>query len=166
MARLTKRDSKGWYVEDQSVAFSNDGCYRGENVDRLAAYEDTGLEPEEVTAVKHALMGKEIAKVTEFNGLPIDRLRELVQAERDGRLVALPCKVWDTVYVTNGLWISQYVVSSFRYDGLFFYFKAVNEEYVGESREFSFFDERIGKTVFLTREGAEATLAARKGETT
>lgn len=26
------------------------------------------------------------------------RLRELVQAEQDGRLVVLPCKVGDTVY--------------------------------------------------------------------
>ncbi len=166
MGRLTKRDSKGWYVEDQSVAFSNDGRRRGDSVDRLAAYEDTGLEPEEIEAIKNAMMGKTIAEITEFEGVPIDRLRELVQAERDGRLVVTPCKVGDTVYVTNELWISQYVVSSFRYDGLFFHFKAVNEEYVEESREFSFFDERIGKTVFHTREEAEAALEAQKGETT
>lgn len=54
---------------------------------RLAAYEDTGLEPEEVTAIKHAFMGREIAKITEFDGIPIQRLQELARAEKDGRPV-------------------------------------------------------------------------------
>lgn len=57
---------------------------------RLAAYEDTGLEPEAVEATKTAMMGKAIAEIKEFEGVPIDRLRELAQAEKDGRLVELP----------------------------------------------------------------------------
>ncbi len=57
---------------------------------RLAAYEDTGLEPEAVEAMKIAMMGKSIAEIKEFNGTPIDHLRELVQADRDGLLVMLP----------------------------------------------------------------------------
>ena len=67
-------------------------------VERLAAYEDTGLEPESVEALKLSMMGKEISEITEFDGLPIDRLRELAEADKDGRLVVLPCKVGDTVY--------------------------------------------------------------------
>ena len=59
-------------------------------VERLAAYEDTGLEPESVEALKLSMMGKAISEITEFNGLPIDRLRELAEADKDGRLVVLP----------------------------------------------------------------------------
>lgn len=55
----------------------------------LKRYRDTGLEPEEVTAIKHAIMGRETAKITEFDGIPVKRLRELAQAEKDGRLVVL-----------------------------------------------------------------------------
>ena len=59
--------------------------------DRLAAYEDTGLEPEEisdaVTAAK--LMAK--SKIVSCFGVDADHIRELVQAEQDGRLVVLPC---------------------------------------------------------------------------
>lgn len=65
----------------------------------LAAYEDAGLEPEGVQAVKNALMGKVIAEIKEFEGVPIDRLRELAQADQEGRLVVLPCKVGDTAWV-------------------------------------------------------------------
>lgn len=58
--------------------------------DRLAAYEDTGLYPESVEAIKLSMMGKAISEITEFNGLPIDRLRELAEADKDGRVVVLP----------------------------------------------------------------------------
>lgn len=54
--------------------------------DRLAAYEDTGLEPEEITAMRHTL--DEYHKVVD----------PLIRAQADGRLVVLPCKVGDTVY--------------------------------------------------------------------
>ena len=58
---------------------------------RLAAYEDTGLEPEEisdaVTAAK--LMAK--SKIVSCFGVDADHIRELVQAEKDGRLAVLPC---------------------------------------------------------------------------
>lgn len=57
---------------------------------RLAAYEDTGLYPESVEALKLSMMGKAISEITEFDGLPIDRLRELAEADKDGRLFLLP----------------------------------------------------------------------------
>lgn len=65
---------------------------------RLKAYEDTGMYPESVEALKLSMMGKAISEVTEFDGLPIDRLRELAEADRDGRVLILPCKVGDTVW--------------------------------------------------------------------
>ena len=68
-----------------------------EIVERLAAYEDTGLTPKSVEAIKLHMMGKAISEITEFNGLPIDRLRELAEADKAGRVAVLPCKVGDTV---------------------------------------------------------------------
>lgn len=68
-----------------------DGCAWEEAAwERLAAYEDTGLEPEEVTQIKLAIMGKSLAEIKEFEGVSTDRMIELTQAEKDGRLVVLP----------------------------------------------------------------------------
>lgn len=53
-------------------------------VERLAAYEDTGLTPEDC------------ARATEIDDIlldeyyPIGRMRELIKADKDGRLVVLP----------------------------------------------------------------------------
>lgn len=125
--------------------------------DRLAAYEDTGLEPEVVTAVKHSLMGKAIAEIKEFDGIPVDRLRELAQAEQDGRLVVLPCKVGDTVYFTLlGRIIEKPVFSIVSFSASARIYCAGTSEY--------FRPEDFGKTVFPTREEAEAALA-QKGVT-
>lgn len=50
---------------------------------RLAAYEDCGLEPEEVALAIAALMGRELAQIVEFNDVPLARLIELAKAEKD-----------------------------------------------------------------------------------
>lgn len=66
---------------------------------RLKAYEDTGFEPEEVTALgklfDYAL--KESKTLTEQLTL-LHHIRELAEADKDGRVVVLPCKVGDTVW--------------------------------------------------------------------
>lgn len=83
----------------QFAGHCSEGCpYEERAWERLAAYEDTCLEPGEVNAAKYALMGQEIAKITEFDGVPIDHIRALVQAEKDGRLLVLPCKGGDTLW--------------------------------------------------------------------
>lgn len=61
--------------------------------DRLAAYEDTGLEPEAVETVKLALAAKHMVDLETLNNTPISRLVELAEADKDGRVVVLPCKV-------------------------------------------------------------------------
>lgn len=38
------------------------------------------------------------------DGIDLDRLRELADAERDGRVVVLPCKVGDIVFKNNSGW--------------------------------------------------------------
>lgn len=61
--------------------------------DRLAAYEDTGLEPEAVETVKLALAARHMVDLETLNNTPISRLVELAEADKDGRVVVLPCKV-------------------------------------------------------------------------
>lgn len=59
---------------------------------RLAAYEDTGLEPENI--ISAADMAKIACALHEFNVYKkldsLDRLRELAEADREGRCVVLP----------------------------------------------------------------------------
>ena len=131
---------------------------------RLAAYEDTRLTPEEVNDV----MAK--AKLASAFGVAAERLRELAEADKAGRLVVLPCKVSDTVWVTRNPWTGKLL-------------KNPIEAYANGMKKFShglyvnlLFDTRkingtrdyeinhIGKTVFFTREEAEKALEAMKDE--
>ena len=90
MERLTERWGEGdvWVKNHDYIS----AAYR------LAAYEDTERTPEEVTALgnlfDYAL--EESKTLTEQIEL-LNRIRELAEADKDGRLVVLPCKVGDTV---------------------------------------------------------------------
>lgn len=143
----------------------NGACSQRKVWERLKAYEDTGLEPESVEALKLSMMGKAISEITEFDGLPIDRLRELAEADKDGRVVMLPCKVGDRLYeVTGRKTISVYKVKAIRVElfGLFIEWDIV-EGFVWQSLSGINAGE-IGKTVFLTCEEAEKALEAMKDE--
>ena len=61
---------------------------------RLAAYEDTGMEPEEINdmALEVATL-KTIESMYDGLGKP-DHIRDLIQAEQDGRLHITPAFVW------------------------------------------------------------------------
>lgn len=158
MERYTYFDGGKWRLK------IGDTEYSGDWVDRLAAYEDTGLEPEEVEHLKLASMGKAIAEIKEFEGVPIDRLRELAQAKKKGRLVVLPCDVGDKLYdVTLGEVREKIVVSL-----SMFVPESVNHLVI-HAENFrnavtSYELQDIGKTVFLTREAAEAALKEREAE--
>ena len=69
------------------------------NREDLRAYEATGLTAESVEALKLSVMGKAITEIKEFNGLPVARLCELAEADKGGRVIVLPCKMGDTVYL-------------------------------------------------------------------
>lgn len=129
-------------------------------VERLAAYEDTGLTPEEVSALVKDWSDR-CTIVGECGG--IDRLRELAEADKDGRMVVPPCKVGDRLYeVTGRKTISVYKVRAIRVElfGLFIEWDIV-EGFVWQSLAGINAGE-IGKTVFLTREEAEEALEAMK----
>ena len=61
MKRLTQKDENGFYLTGDGI-YSDWGVpekFRGEDIDRLAAYEDTGLEPEEIIELKARMEGLE-----------------------------------------------------------------------------------------------------------
>ena len=158
MNRLTKRLSNGEAILDcdncelqQSYECGEILC-RDRLRNRVAAYEDTALEPEEVATVKLALMGKSIAAVEAFNGTPISRLIELAEADKDGRCIVLPCKVGDVLYAAESDPVIPLHVMA-----VAIYLEAEGEAY-GDYERIS----NIGKTVFLTREEAELTLKKEK----
>jgi hypothetical protein len=111
--------------------------------DRLAAYEDSGLSPEEV--------------------------QELAKAKADGRLVVLPCKVGDTVYHRSGQHTIDDIqlfyprqnghVPEERIGKLQIRLGSLN--YAG-LQTFATYADEIGKTVFLSREAAEKALGGRE----
>lgn len=137
-------------------------CGSGEAANRLAAYEETRLTPEEFHAYwvfLEDMIGEQ--KV----GEALDRFRQLVKADRDGRLVVPPCKAGDTVYeVTSRKTISEYRVKAIRVE-LFCTF--IEWDIAAGFVDKSIFGvpvDEIGKTVFLTREAAEKALEAMKDD--
>lgn len=126
--------------------------------ERLAAYEDTGLTPKEVTALgelfDYAL--KESKTLTEQLTL-LKHIRKLAEADKEGRCVVLPCKVGDTVYFALlGRIIEKQVFSIVS-------FSNSTRIYCGGTSE-CFRPEDIGKTFFLAREEAEKALREMEGK--
>lgn len=118
--------------------------------DRLAAYEETGLMPEQCENAK-AIIESAFSDDTS----KAERIRELSKADKDGRLVVLPCKVGDMVYFALlGRIIEKQVFSIVS-------FSDSKRIYCGGTSEY-FRPEDIGKTFFLTREEAEKALEAMK----
>ena len=170
--RLTKRDTDGQAMMDcqkceadwtgkhgKPMADCTALYCRNRLKDRLAAYEDTGLTPEEID------MDHEAAETLRqlCRGCDLDRLEKLAKADKDGRVVVLPCKVGDRLYeVTGRKTISVYKVRAIRVElfGLFIEWDIV-EGFVWQSLSGISAGE-IGKTVFLTREEAEKALKAMK----
>lgn len=94
----------------------------------------------------------------------IDRLKELVEADREGRCVVLPCKIGDTVYDIQMGKITEKTIISIP----FLLSKSVNHlclHAINNRDALTTIDtENLGKTVFLTREEAEAAMKRMEGE--
>lgn len=125
------------------------------NREDLRAYKATGLKPEEVLPKDKAdEIALKLMRLADLESLcNYTRLRELAEADKDGRLVVLPCKAGDTVYeVTSRKTISEYRVKAIRVE-LFCTF--IEWDIVAGFVDKSIFGvpvDEIGKTVFLTRE--------------
>ena len=132
---------------------------------RLKAYEDTGFEPEEVTALgklfDYAL--KESKTLTEQLTL-LKHIRKLAEADKDGRLVVLPCKVGQRVFalMDTDKHISECEIKRI---GMGNEIGFIGLEPIGaRGREYGVALNGFGKAVFLTREEAGKALEAMKDE--
>lgn len=138
MERLTYFKDGYWRVNFSGVQ------YQADFVDRLAAYED----------------------IAELCG-GFDRLRELAEADKDGRVVVLPCKVGDTVWIVGA--VRKLYSAKVR---TFFcgHPSAVRGRdpdghiHMIRTTECDIPMQEFGKTVFLSREEAEKALQKMEGK--
>lgn len=101
MDRLTIRNSDGAW----DVPLRNDnGVYipSQEVIDRLAAYEDTGLEPEQCAKYAQAEKEGRYILLKDPGTAGVHSLEEIARADIEGRLLVLPCGD-DVTLEYNGL---------------------------------------------------------------
>ena len=139
-------------------------CSQKQVWERLKAYEDTGLTPEEIKApfTEDAM----INLAAQALGVEPSRLRELAVADKDGRVVVLPCKVGDILWITGSI--------------RRLYSAKVRTFFIGHPSGVRWGDNDggiqmirttecdvpmrdFGRSVFLTREEAEKALAEMEG---
>ncbi len=115
---------------------------------QCAAYEKTGLTPEDLAVVQKNLLE-----------ISLNRLHDILAAERAGRLVVLPCKVGDTVYLDDGRGKDTAEVDYFQVYKDKVILSWVQYERSPECTKLWDFDEvdcnEIGKTIFLASEEVE-----------
>lgn len=139
MERLTYFKDGYWRVNFSGVQYQEDF------VDRLAAYED----------------------IAELCG-GFDSLRELAEADKDGRLVVLPVRPVLTQSCASMLYIvdDDEIYEDSLYEAVVGMSSSgrTNVIYTTLSDQMIFGQEAIGKTVFLTREEAEKALQEMEGK--
>ena len=121
---------------------------------QCAAYEDTGLTPEEID------MDHEAAETLRqlCRNCDLERLEKLAEADKDGRVVVRPCKVGDTLFRVFAGEILEHKVRNMRY-------LAIQGKWDIETYPFCpCVESSMGKTIFLTRKEAEKALGAMKDE--
>ncbi len=128
--------------------------------ERLKAYEDTGLSPEKVSWMKEV-----VEAAFDNDTSRIERAHNLHVADKEGRVVVLPCKVGDTVYFVNAKQILEFAVVGYAVDetGISWVYSE-HVDKTGHTNERTFSPDRISKTTFLTREEAEKALAEMEGK--
>ena len=125
--------------------------------ERLKRYEDTGAMPD---VLEDLLEG--LTRIEKLGGW--DLVDRWVKAASEGRLVELPCKVGDTVWIKNHKFAAEIEsISIGEKDGPCFEWTEYDRGFeLTEVWDEGYFTEKeIGKTVFLTREEAEAALGAK-----
>ena len=123
--------------------------------ERLAAYEDTGLTPEEVTSLQ--VSNQELKK----EALPI------LQAKVQDRLAELPCRLGGTVYANFALRGDYLREKDKPYPREVVFIGLSKEPFLHiqfkNGRVFPVKFCEVGKTIFTTREAAEAALKEQEG---
>ena len=150
-------------------------CTMKEVWKRLKAYEDSGCEPEEVLPKDKAdEIALKLMRLADLESLcSYDHLRELAEADKDGRVLILPCKVGDVIYKLFREYTecTSYQVRKDNYccEGCMVpcdsrevtVIRAIQPNSLPEVVRYI---EAIGKTVFLTREEAEKALQEMEGK--
>ena len=175
MERLTWNDKPG--VEQRTMNCvkcpKNGECTdyidcKNSAVNRLAAIEDIlgddyDLDRLKVIVNQRMTMREEVAERFRITkDVPVERISELVEADRDGRCVVMPCKTGDIVYEANKRgFVSTYRVTTIHASNCSI---LVGWEILdGVCTNLNGFEaSAIGKTVFLTRESAEAALKGKQ----
>lgn len=162
MERLTEYESIGGHAHAVPIG----------NIDtalmRLAAYEDSGCAPEEVLPKDKAdEIAMKLMRLADLESLcSYARLRELAEADKDGRVVVLPVRPALTPILSSMLYIIE--DGDIYEDALYEAVVGMSENgkmnvvYTTLSDQIIFEQADIGKTVFLTREEAEKALEAMK----
>lgn len=133
----------------------DNNCMQKQVWERLKSYEDTRLSPE---GLKQAC---EIEEYLNERGNSIARVAELIKADYERRVVVLPCRVGDTLWLTASYYTERLPqpmearVVRIKIDAGDAITYATDRRRVG--------DKEIGRTVFLTREEAEKALEAKNG---
>lgn len=157
MERLTFEGNFCDIAQCRELPCKYDGnCSQKQVWERLKAYEDAGLSPQacaEAREIEETLSGCDYS---------ISRMVELMKADKDGRVVVLPCKVGDTVFArlnNKSKYVCECKVKQIVVGNIGF----VTFAPIGApEREYDVSLRGFGKTVFLTREEAEKAM---KGET-
>ena len=136
----------------------DNNCTQKEVWERLKAYEDSRLSPQACAEAR------EIEETLSGCGYSISRMMELMKADKDGRVVVLPCKVGDTVWITGSVrrLYSEKVRTFFCGDPSYGRGEADNNVQMIRTTGCDIPIHKFNKTVFLTREEAEKAM---KGET-
>ena len=125
----------------------------------LRKYLDTGLTPEQCETAKVI-----IESAFSDDTSKAERIRELLKADKDGRVVVLPCQSGELVFalLDDQTRVRECEVKQAGLDGWrkIFYIVPVGAPGDAYSAPFGAF----GKTVFLTREEAEAALKERRAD--
>ena len=157
LARLASYEATGMMPDEivkMGMAYEDSKRYSGRLELKLMPYLNIGLSPDELKALMLASAGKCVAEIKAFDGVAIDRLCDLAEADRDGRVVVLPCKVGDKLYRVFAGEIFEHRVGSMKYF-------AIQGRWDIETYPFCpCVESSIGKTVFLSREEAERALEA------
>ena len=171
MERLTRRSDTGnaYYPRcfEEPCNRRCEDCLFDETIcERLAAYEDSECEPEEVLPKDKAdEIAMKLMRLADLESLcSYARLRELAEADKDGRVVVLPVKPVLTPIISSMLCIIE--DGDIYEDALYEAVVGMSESgktnvvYTTLSDQMIFEQADIGKTVFLTREEAEKALEA------
>lgn len=149
MERLTEYEVVGGHVHAVPTGDVDQAMMR------LAAYEDSGFTPAEIKSL-YAEWDVMMSVLNSIGG-GYERLRQLAEADKAGRLVVLPCKVGD------GLWTFCSYPAEQVYSFTVTDTSTLNGRTMLNTSRCGVIDARdVGKTVFLTREEAEKALEAMK----